>query len=160
MDAVWYCGWGREHVAAVVVEVVGVAGQTESSLMVLVVVHSRVQVSSVGNGTERSTCGPWVWTRGGIVGEGKTHVAVVVVEVVGVAGQTESSLMVLVVVHSGVQVSSTESETGRSIDGAKEQTCCGVVGGGRTHVAVVVVEVVGVAGQTETSLMVLVVVHS
>ena len=50
------------------------------------VVHSWVQVPSITNGTERSTYGPWVQTYCGIVGGGREHVAVVVVEVVGVAG--------------------------------------------------------------------------
>ena len=87
--------------------------------------------------------GPLVQACCGVVGGGRKHVAVVVVEVVGVAGQTESSLLVLAVVHRRVQEASIKNGTGRSTHGPWVQTCCGIVGGGRRHVAVVVVEVVG-----------------
>ena len=75
-----------------------------------------MQVASVENGAGRCTHELWVWTLCGIVGGGREHIAVVVVEVVGVAGRTESSLVV-VVVHNRVQVSGIVIGTGQSTYG-------------------------------------------
>ena len=74
-----------------------------------------MQVSGVENGAGRCTHEPWVWTLCGIVGGGREHIAVVIVEVVGVAGQTESSLVV--VVHNRVQVSGIVIGTGQNTYG-------------------------------------------